>query len=122
MYEGALQVVRGETYTRNQFYQIRDYIFTKHLYYDDMGADTSEDGKYSCDFMGDNKEDPVRLNSGYIYCFKEIKLLLRLDPSAWKCPNSRGDITSVHIMTQEEIDEEEKKAVKTEKERLNKLK
>lgn len=122
MYEGVFQVVRGTTYTRSQFYQLRDYIFREHLYYDDMGADPSEDGKYSCDFIGDNKEDPVRLNSGYIYCFKEIKALLRLDPSAWKCPNSRADITSIHIMTQEEIDKEEKRAVKTEKESLEKLK
>ena len=37
--QGEIQVVRGETYTRNQFYQIRKFTFTEHLYYDDMGAD-----------------------------------------------------------------------------------
>ena len=87
-----------------------------------MGADPSEDGKYSCDFTENNKKDPVRLNSGHIYCFEEIKGLLRRPQSEWKCPNSRDDITSVHIMTQEEIDEEEKRAVETELERLDKLK
>ncbi|MAT63245.1 MAG: hypothetical protein CL881_05550, partial [Dehalococcoidia bacterium] len=35
---------------------------------------------------------------------------------------SREDITSVYIMTQEDIDQKEKKAVETEQERLNKLK
>lgn len=119
-----MQVVRGKTYTRNQyqFYQLRNYTFTEHLYYDDMGADPSEDGEYSCDFTGNNKVDPVRLNSGHIYCFEEIKWLFGQPQSQWKCPNSREDITSVYIMTQEDIDQKEKKAVETELERLDKLK
>ena len=105
-----VDVVQGRTYTRNQFYQLRDFTFTEHLYYDDMGADPREDGEYSCDFTGNNKEDPVRLNSGHIYCFEEIKGLLGQPQSQWKCPNSREDITSVYIMTQEDIDQKEKKS------------
>ena len=120
--EEEIQVVRGETYNREQFHLIRDFTFTEHLYYDDMGADPSEDGEYSCDFTGNNKVDPVRLNSGHIYCFEEIKGLFGQPQSQWKCPNSREDITSVYIMTQEDIDQKEKKAVETELERLDKLK
>ena len=64
----------------------------------------------------------MRLNSGYIYCFEEIKGLLRQPQSPDGSAQTAADITSVHIMTQEEIDEEEKRAVKTEKESLEKLK
>ena len=77
------------------------------LCYKDPNTDEED---YDCNFIGNNKENPVYINDNdkILYCFKDIQRWLQDGKTT--DPITRKPIESIHIMTQKEIEVAQKRA------------
>jgi len=98
----------GEDITYVEF-NVERPVAIRHIY-DDVEQDNSE---ISCNFMGGAKEYPLRLvPCNHIFCLEEVRGLKRRNSR--NCPYCRSEITGVHVMTAEEIEEKEMSGVNKE--------
>ena len=105
----------GQTLTLAQFRQVGKYYIEKKLIYDNYLIEADDVGCFS-GIGYENVEFPVRTNGGGIFC---VKLLAGWINQGKTTDPNRAEIETIHVMTQEEIMQQERADIQDQRNNLN---
>ena len=119
------QLVQGEQYTvlsigdtldLADFQKLRKFYIERKLIYDNYFLEADDVGCMGLGIGSENVEYPVRTSGGGIFC---VKSLSRWIAAGNTTDPNRAEIETIHVMTEEEIIEQEWADIENQKNTLN---